>query len=72
MLSSHSRIDSPFDAEQGNGNTHLRADSQGASSMSPDINGARRPKQKRNKPTLSCRECVDRKTKVPVVVYGGL
>jgi hypothetical protein len=29
--------------------------------------GERKPKQKRNKPTLSCEECVERKTKVSII-----
>ena len=38
----------------------------GSSNASPTTEGhSQRKKQKRNKPTLSCFECVERKTKVP-------
>lgn len=37
----------------------------GSAAISPNGDGERaKPKQKRNKPTLSCEECVERKTKV--------
>jgi hypothetical protein len=35
-----------------------------ASTYTPDAERCSKPKQKRNKPTLSCEECVERKTKV--------
>jgi hypothetical protein len=45
------------------------------SSMSPDgsvgTGQPTRKKQKRNKPTLSCLECVERKTKVSECVFAG-
>jgi len=58
-----SRSDSAFDnSPQTSNGSSFRDGSEAL--LSPDINGVRRPKQKRNKPTLSCAECVDRKTKV--------
>lgn len=45
-----------------------------ADSMLPETHasGPSRKKQKRNKPTLSCHECVERKTKVRTVRAAGL
>jgi hypothetical protein len=51
----------------------------GASAAEADVvvvdaqeNQPQKKKQKRNKPTLSCLECVERKTKVRVVESRGI
>lgn len=58
----------------GNGTHHQHPDeSVDGNSASPDDGGDKGParkKQKRNKPTLSCFECVERKTKVRSVHFS--
>ena len=54
-----------------NGNTPNGTHSNGTHSNDAHSNDAhgRKPKQKRNKPTLSCKECVEHKTKVSSAVF---
>jgi hypothetical protein len=47
-----------------NGDAASRQPAAARAEPSDDELGAPRKKQKRNKPTLSCEECVERKTKV--------
>lgn len=51
---------------QNSGRVHLAEDEDDDENMASPVNGdgPLRKKQKRNKPTLSCHECVERKTKV--------
>lgn len=58
MSSMHGRADSPMDGPKAAGSTNSNSN---AASSPTDSS---RKKQKRNKPTLSCSECVERKTKV--------
>lgn len=57
-------VDSPPDGQKGAGSVASNPNSNTASSPTESS----RKKQKRNKPTLSCSECVERKTKVAYIV----
>ncbi|KAF2219593.1 fungal-specific transcription factor domain-containing protein [Elsinoe ampelina] len=54
-------IASPVDGQNGHITPALQSPARDSSASTPEAGG--KPKQKRNKPTLSCQECVERKTK---------
>lgn len=55
--------ESPSSGDEGSQNGSTTAGAKRAAPDTPDGHSSK-PKQKRNKPTLSCVECVERKTKV--------